>query len=57
MKNYKFLLLTFFTLISQVLIYGQGGYDEMQKVMNTVEKNYSGFKMFEVSTGNSILKF
>ena len=57
MKNYKFLLLTFFTLISQVLIYSQGGYDEMQKVINTVEKNYSGFKMLKPARETAYLNF
>ena len=46
MKNYKLFLLVFI-IISPILTWAQNGYDEMQRVINTVEKNYSGFKVLK----------
>ena len=47
MKNYKLLQLVIVMAITQALVYGQSAYDEMQKVINAVENNYSGFRMLK----------
>ena len=47
MKNYKLFPLTIFVFLLQIFIFSQNRYDEMQKVIKTVEKNYSGFEVLK----------